>query len=324
MKILVLGGTRFVGRAIVEDALAKGHEVTIVHRGHTGDNLFGTRVETIHADRLQSLEVLTESQWDACIDTCAYFPRAVRMAADALADRVRKYVFISTISVYKDPTPGATENAPVHDEGDPQNEIVDAESYGFLKVLCEREVVRQFGEHSLIVRPGIVVGPHDHTDRFTYWVYRIGAKRRVLVPAERDLHAQWVDVRDLASFVVDGAVGTTSGSYHTVGESVLFHDLLRAIRDELNPESYFIEADLETHGIEPWTDMPLVTSPDDGAFRLDPSKALAAGFTPRPVSETVRDLFNWFLTQGREPIAGMPTDRHLELIEGIMGPGPTD
>ncbi len=314
MKLLVLGGTRFVGRAVVECALDRGHEVTVVHRGQTGDSLFKDRVATIHADRLISLDALKDQSWDACIDTCGYFPRAIRIAAGALKGNVGHYGFISTISVYKDPAPGSTEDAPLIEEGDPENEVIAAESYGYLKVQCEREVVRQFGEGSFLPRPGIVVGPNDHTDRFTYWVHRIATEPRVLVPADKSLFAQWIDARDLGAFAVSGAEKGLAGPHHVVGQPIPLHELLDRIRQVVNPTCEFVEGDLDVLGVQAWVDLPLVTPAGDGAFQLNPAKALAAGLTPRSVEDTVRDLLAWFREQGREPVAGMDRERHAEAL----------
>ncbi len=318
MKLLVLGGTRFVGRAIVEEALARGHSVTVVHRGQTGDAIFGDRVETIHADRLVSLDALKGRTWDACIDTCGYIPRAIRIAGDALKGNVGHYAFISTISVYANRwqtgKPVATEEAPLMEEGDPENEEINGESYGYLKVLCEREVVRQFGDGSFLPRPGIVIGPNDHTDRFTYWVHRIATEPRVLVPSEKGHFAQWIDARDLAAFTVGGVERKLGGAFSVVGQPMPLHELLEEIRRVLNTKCEFVEADLASVGVEPWADLPLVIEAGDTAFQLNPGKALAAGLTPRPVEATVRDLWEWFQTQGREPIAGMSRDLHDDVL----------
>lgn len=194
MHVLVLGGTRFVGRAIVEELLDRGHQVTLANRGQSNDGVFGCRVTTIHLDRLDSLAPLGSGTWDACIDTCAYVPRAVRMVGETLHGRVGRYVLISTISVYADPEPGANEDAPLIEVGDPSNEVVDAQTYGYLKVLCEREAISQFPAQTTVIRPGIVVGPHDPTDRFTYWVHRIATELAVLYPAKESA-AQWIDAR---------------------------------------------------------------------------------------------------------------------------------
>lgn len=310
----MLGGTRFVGRAIVESALEHGHNITLVHRGQTGDDLFSGRVKTFHADRLDSLDVAREGTWDACIDTCAYVPRAIRIAGDALAGRVGKYLLISTISVYKDPIAGSNEGAPLIEEGDPDNEVVDSDSYGFLKVLCERETIARFGGESLLVRPGIVIGPHDPTDRFTYWVSRISRGGKVITPAGPDRPVQWIDARDLGEFCIHGLEQSLSGAYHAIGQPSTLRELLQTARAELNPSVEFIERDLEANGIVPWTDLPLVVEPGYGTFRLDPSKATAAGLRTRDLGESVRDTAAWWSQQGRPLKVGLSDERHDELL----------
>lgn len=317
MDILVLGGTRFVGRTIVETALARNHRVTILHRGNTGPDLFQNKVETILADRLGPLDRLAGRTWDACIDTCAYFPRAVNHAADALAGSIAHYALISTISVYDHPQPGSDENAAVFEQGDPDNEEVTGESYGYLKVLCERAAIERFGVQSLIVRPGIVVGPNDHTDRFTYWPVRISQEPRVIVPGGPDRPLQWIDARDLAAFVVDGVEQQHAGIYHCVGPArpTTLRETLKSIRDHLNPSCQLVDVDLEAAKIEPWTDLPLVVEPEDGLMRLSPARAMHAGLRYRPLAQTIDDLLTWWKAENRELRAGMPAERHREILE---------
>ncbi len=317
MKLLILGGTRFVGRAIVDRALGSGHEVTIVHRGQTNSNVFEGRVESVHADRLDNLDVLKNRRWDACIDTCAYVPRAVRIASDVLGGAVDQYLLISTISVYRDPEPGADEDAPVIEDGDPANEEMTPESYGFLKVLCEREARRCFGERASVVRPGLVVGPRDHTDRFTYWPVRIAQDPRVLTPAGDDRPVQWIDARDLADFVVAGVETSRKGVFHAVGPErpSTLRQMLASMRAELGSTCEFVERDLEALGVQPWTDLPMVVAPNEGISQLSPQRALAAGLSLRPLVETVRDTWSWWRAENRALRTGLSDERHRELTE---------
>lgn len=317
MKLLILGGTRFVGRAIVDRALRAGHEVTIVHRGQTNPSAFEGKVEPLHADRLDNLDLLKGRRWEACIDTCAYVPRAVRIAADALADSVGQYLLISTISVYREPQPGADEDAPVIEDGDPAGEEITPESYGFLKVRCEREAHRCFGERASIVRPGLVVGPQDHTDRFTYWPVRIAKEPHVLTPAGPDRPVQWIDARDLADFVVAGVETNRKGVYHAVGpeQPTTLRQMLASIRSELESTCEFVERDIDALGVQPWTDLPMVVAPDEGISQLSPKRAIAAGLRPRPLAETARDTWTWWKTEDRALRTGLSDERHRELLD---------
>lgn len=317
MKLLILGGTRFVGRAIVDRALSGGHEVTIVHRGQTNAGAFEGKLESIHADRLLNLDHLKGRHWDACIDTCAYVPRAVRIAADALAASVDQYLLISTISVYLEPQPGADEYAPVIEKGDPAGEEITPDSYGFLKVLCEREALRCFGDRVSVVRPGLVVGPRDHTDRFTYWPVRIARDPRVLTPAGPDRPVQWIDARDLADFAVAGVETNRKGVCHAVGPEhpMTLRQMLATIRSELESTCELVERDLEALGVQPWSDLPMVVDPNEGVSQLSPKRAIAAGLTPRPLAETARDTWAWWKTEDRQLRTGLSDERHRELLD---------
>jgi 2'-hydroxyisoflavone reductase len=182
VRLLVLGGTQFVGRALVEAALHGGHEVTLFHRGRTNADLF-PEAEHVLGDRDGGLDLLRGRAWDACLDVCGYVPRVVRQSADLLRGAVGRYVFVSTISVYASLAEPAVEGSPLAELADTAVEEITGETYGGLKVLCEREVERAFGDDALVIRPGFVVGPHDPTGRFTYWAHRAAAGGEMLVPA---------------------------------------------------------------------------------------------------------------------------------------------
>ena len=216
MKLLVLGGTQFVGRAVTEIALERGHELTLFHRGRTNPDLF-PEAEHLHGDRDHDLAALEGRSFDAVVDTSGYVPRAVRASVDALADT--HYVFVSTISVYADFARGPDEESPVHLRGD---------GYGELKAACERELP----EGALIVRPGLIVGPHDPTYRFTYWVDRLARGGDVVAPEPRDAFVQLIDVRDLADWLVRAAEERLGGVFNAVGpaEPLTMHELLETIR----------------------------------------------------------------------------------------------
>ena len=202
MKILVLGGTIFVGRHIVIAAVEKEHEVTIHNRGKSNADLF-PQVEKLIGDGDGELDQLMNRSWDTVIDVNGYLPRLVRESANLLKEAVENYTFISTISVYADfSKPGLNEGSPLAEIEDTTTEVIDGETYGALKVLCEQAVEKSFPGRSLIIRPGFVVGPHDHTDRFTSWLRRISYGGEMLAPGEESVPLQFIDVRDLAEFVI--------------------------------------------------------------------------------------------------------------------------
>lgn len=297
MKFLILGGTQFVGRAIVHCLLNHGHEVTLVHRGKTNPGLFPGAHEII-ADRFD----LTQESWggetyDAVIDVCGYVPRALRIATEALAGRAKHYVFISTISVYDVLQCGDTiseEDAVITLE-DPTVEVINGETYGGLKALCEGELASRWSGTHAIVRPGLIVGPHDHTDRWTTWLMAIArGKRRD--PSRPDQPSQMVDVRDLAAFVVRLASEVITGTYNVVGPAAphTFGQIMDLAQETLNPDAGRETAEF---------DRPLDLGDEpthDAIMRVSAAKALAAGLTLRPLAETMRDTVAWFKSEGRE------------------------
>ena len=217
MKILIIGGTRFLGRHLVNSARARRHEVTLFNRGKTNPNLFW-QVEKIQGDREKDLDQLTGRNWDAVIDTCGYFPRIVRMSAEALKGKVENYVFISSISVYSAFSKiGINESDPVGKIEDETMEEITGESYGPLKALCEKAVQEVFGMDSLVIRPGLIVGPHDPTDRFTYWPVRVARGGSILAPEKPDLPIQIIDARDLADFIIKLIEQNVSGVFNATG-----------------------------------------------------------------------------------------------------------
>lgn len=236
------------------------------------------------------------------------------MTADILAGSVGRYLLISTVSVYKDPATGSDEEAPVIEQGDPENEVIDADTYGFLKVLCEREAVSRFGTGTLLVRPGIVIGPHDPSDRFTYWVAQIGTSAQVVTPAGPDRPVQWIDARDLADFALQALERGLTGAFHVVGTPITLRHMLTTTREALNPACEFIELDLEKEGIQPWVDLPLVVEPGDGTFQLSNARALSAGLRTRSLADSVRDTSAWWARQGRDLKVGLSAERHEALL----------
>ncbi len=301
MRILVIGGTQFVGRHIVEAALAAGDDVTLFHRGRTNPELFA-EAEHRWGDRDRDLSALAAGEWDATVDTSAYVPRQVRTLAAALGRRGGRYVQISSVSAYGGATgPAMTEDAPLAELDDPATEVVDGQTYGGLKALCERAAREAFGSGPIdavsIVRPTYVVGPHDHTGRFTYWIERVARGGQVLAPGPRANPFQVIDARDLAPFVVLLAHGAVHGTFHTVSPAppFSFEDFLTAAVGEVGPPGtrlVWVDADpLAEAGMTP-AELPLWagTDLDRDVSALDPSRAIAAGLRPRPLAQTIREL----------------------------------
>ncbi|MCW5938329.1 MAG: hypothetical protein KF884_07740 [Fimbriimonadaceae bacterium] len=293
MRVLVLGGTQFVGRWFVQAALDKGHQVTLFHRGQTGPGLF-PQAEHVLGDRLESLAPLAGREWDALVDVSAYVPRAVRMAADALKDRVGHCLQVSTVSVYR-PQPGPVdEQSPLATLDDPTTETIDAVTYGGLKALCEDAARRAFPSLS-VVRPTIVVGPHDHTERFDRWVGRLGRNETVTVPVRDDGTAgpfQWIDARDLAAFMLSLVESQRAGTWNGAAPWIPFLEAIERMKAALGSSS-----EVRTVAEAPDRDRDPLVLPPDGAFdalkQVSCQAALAAGLTPRPLEDSTRDTWAW-------------------------------
>jgi len=322
MRLLVIGGTRFVGRHLVEAALAAGAEVTLFHRGSGGCTLF-PEVRHVHGDRDGGLSALGDGSWDAVVDTCGYVPRLVRASAEFLAGRAGHYTFISTISVYSPFTPGLDEISPVAALDDPTTEEVTGETYGGLKVLCEQAAEAAMPGRVLQVRPGIIVGPHDPTDRFTYWVRRIPMGGRVLVPSPPDRPIQFVHAADLGAWVVRMALAGKTGVYNATGPDTphTMEALVRTCRDVGGGNAEFVWVDepfLVREGVGFWRELPLcIEAADRGVFMARVGKALDDGLELRPMVQTVRETLAWDAKRepGTQLAAGLKADREAELLE---------
>ena len=298
MKLLVLGGTKFLGRHIIDSALAEGHEVTTFTRGQTNPDLFPD-VEQLRGDRDGDLSALEERTWDGVVDTSGYVPRIVRMSVELLRDDVQRYVFVSSISAYRDFSGPIDESTPVAELDDPDTEEI-MESYGALKAACERVVEEVFGDRSARVRAGLIVGPHDPTDRFTYWPRRVAAGGEVLAPGDPEAPVQFIDARDLARWLVQLALAGPGGTFNATGplEPLSFRELLERARAAIGSDATFAWTDssrvLDAE-VQPWTELPLWL-PDPayaGMARADISRAVGAGLRFRPLEETVVDTLAW-------------------------------
>jgi len=258
MKVLVLGGTVFLGRHVVEAALARGDEVTIFTRGVTAPDLFPD-VERLQGDRDGDLAALAGREWDAVVDTSGFVPRVVRQSAELLAGAVGVHCFVSSVSVYADFSTSPTEESAVQTLEDPASEDVD-QHYGALKAACENVVVEVLGDRALIVRPGLIVGPHDPSGRFTYWPVRIARAGDVLAPGPPSRSVQIVDARDLAAWILDASERRVTGTYNAVAEPTSFEDLVVTCARVAGAEpsvTWVDEAFLQAEGVIPWTELPL-------------------------------------------------------------------
>lgn len=298
MRILIIGGTAFVGRHITQAALDAGHEVTLFHRGQTGADLFAQATH-LAGDRNQDLSALAGRRFDATIDVCAFFPRQVRSLAAALDGHGGRYVFISSMSVYSDAVPRYyDETAPLAEISDPDATEITVENYGGLKVACERASTELFGPDTTIVRPTYVIGPYDRSYRFGYWVDRLAAGGTVLAPGEPDDPIQVIDGRDQASWIVSLLERSVSGTFQTASPAPPFGfgQMLAAISAEVAPkgtELVWVDSEfLLAQGVD-GNALPLWAEGDSAGLNMNtgsPAAAYAAGLTPRPLRQTVADI----------------------------------
>jgi 2'-hydroxyisoflavone reductase len=319
VRLLVLGGTKFLGRAAVESALAAGHEVTLFNRGQTNPELF-PEAERIHGDRTDpgSRRLLAGREWDAVLDPSGFVPAVVRASAEALADSTPYYLFVSSVSVYADQSRQNDEDGPLAELGDePDDRLTeDYSNYGALKALCEAEAQAVFGERCAVVRPGLIVGPNDPTGRFTYWPHRVARGGEVLAPAPPERQAQFVDVRDLGDWFVELMERRTSGVFNATNEGLPFEDMLDTCREVAGSDATFtwVSSDLlAEQGVGEWMELPLWLHDPQlaGMLEADVSRAVDAGLTFRPLTETVRGTLDEArLADG----VGLTPEREAELL----------
>jgi 2'-hydroxyisoflavone reductase len=291
MRFLVLGGTKFLGRALVEAVLEQGHEAALFNRGLTNAELF-PEVEKLRGDRSGDLSALEGREWDAVLDVAAYFPDEVRRSAETLRGHTSRYVFISSVSVYADQSVPQVEGSTVHELGPGDETDAGPETYGARKAACERIIEDAFGDAALVVRPGLIVGPHDLSGRFTYWPHRIARGGNVLGPGSPGDRVQFVDVRDLAAWIMRATAAGLEGVFNATGETMRFGHLLdecvRVTRSDARV-TWVPSETLLGAGVEEWMGVPLwIVSPGwEAANRVPVDKALAAGLTFRPLAETI-------------------------------------
>lgn len=303
MKIAVVGGTQFVGRHFVDRALRRGHAVTLFHRGKTNPGLF-EEADEVFGDRTEEIERLG-GDFDVAVDTSGYTPSQVRPVVDHLEPRVDRYLFVSTTAVYRDLSkPGVDEDAYLKTLEDPELDELNRSTYGPLKTECEAVVTGAFDHRSLIVRPGVLAGPHDPTDRFTYWACRVADGGEVLAPGPASSPVQLLDARDLAKWLVDCVEEETTGTFNAAGPSISFEAMLEACRSAADSDATFTWVSPEFMNeveIDVPSKMPLWNREYDGRkaglYAVDSSRALARGLSRRPLEETARDVWRWSETR---------------------------
>jgi 2'-hydroxyisoflavone reductase len=323
VRILVLGGTRFAGRAIVETALGRGDTVTMFNRGKSNPGLF-PGVETVIGDRDTDLSPLDGREFDAVIDVACYAPETARLSAEAFRDRTGRYVFVSTVSVYADQstTEAQREDAPLAQLKPDSTDF--AESYGANKALCEAVITEVYGDRALIGRPGLISGPHDPTDRFPYWPRRIARGGRVLVPGEATDLTQVIDARDLAAFLLDGLHRDKNGVYNLTGNPRPFGILLDLCRTATYSDADLVwipSERLVAAGVDPGMGIPLwVGEPGYEAFNdVDSSRAVGAGLSCRSLTDTIRDTLAWDLGRGGPEQEGFDPAEEARLLDELAG-----
>lgn len=327
LRVLIFGGTGFLGPHFVEALQAGGHEVTLFNRGKSNPGLF-KHLETLIGDRDGQLDALKGRDWDVVIDDSGYVPRHVKLTADLLKDHVRQYIFVSSISVYGTfPKPGLNEDDAVATPPDPKVEEVNGQTYAGLKAGCEQVVESTYGARSTIVRPHYVVGPGDSTDRFTYWVARIARGGQVLAPGSPNDPLQYIDVRDLAAFMRRCAEQRPPGRFnactppgaHTIGE------LMETGKRVSGSNATFTWADaafIQANGLMEKGEIPIwlpTSGPRAGALLVSSARAVQQGLRFHDLETTVRDTLEWNNSRPAEQrqklAAGLTPEREAELLK---------
>ncbi|MCL1894716.1 MAG: hypothetical protein FWG02_10895 [Holophagaceae bacterium] len=336
LRILILGGTGYLGPATIEAAQARGHKITMFNRGRTRPELF-PEVEKLHGDRDplkgEGLKALEDGEWDVVIDNSGYYPRMVKASAELLSTRSKHYIYISSISAYKEPNPvNGDETAPLATMSDPAVEEMGAQSenFGPLKALCEKAAETAMPGRTTIVRPGYIVGPDDPTGRFTYWPVKFDKSGEVFVPGDPGDPIQFIDVRDLATWLVKLAEDGTKGVFHATGPAgglkwgQLVDACIQASTANPKPTPFWVNADIVQKHVRPGM-YPIWISPSghyEGFHTWNIQKAVKAGLKFRPVAETVKDTLAWYREQekvenGRTRLAGPNEERDAKLLEAI-------
>lgn len=323
MNLLILGGTIFLGKHIVNAAIEKGHNVTLFNRGQHNPDWF-PELEKIRGDRDGDLTELDGGKFDGVIDTCGYIPRIVKKSAEHLKDKAGHYTFISSISVYDNMSDmNITENSKTGEITDGNVEEMTMENYGPLKVLCENEVTKAFGENASIVRSGLIVGDGDFSDRFTYWIHRIKKGGKVIIPVSKGNNVQFIDVKDLAEWTVKITEEKISGIYNSTGplETLTFNDFVNKCKEFSGSDAEFIYIDekfLLEEEVIPYKDLTLwLPQESAGMNSVNISKAKKAGLKIRPLEQTLKDTVEYDLSRGPDfkLRTGLSDEKERELLE---------
>jgi 2'-hydroxyisoflavone reductase len=322
MKLLILGGTKFLGRYLVASALARSHEVTLFNRGLTNPDLF-PNAERLRGNRDGDFLALKGGKWDAVIDTCGFTSRQVRATAQLLADSVSHYTFISSISVYRDVDQGPRdETFPLEQLPDGAVEdVADSETYGARKGRAEKAAEESMPNRVLTVRPGMIVGPHDPTGRFLYWVRRTSGQRELLAPAPPAAPLQLIDVRDLADWVIRMAEHRRTGIYNATGPAapLTFEGMLQQCQMSGSSDAKVTWVDekfLLKQNVKPWSDLPFwLPQAHQDHFKINCQRSLSSDLAFRPLHETVADIRAWDGTSPHNQAAGIDAQREQELLE---------
>jgi len=333
LKILILGGTAFLGPAFVNVARSRGHEITLFNRGKTNKDLYPDLVK-LRGDRDGDLTALETGTWDVCLDTSGYIPHMVKASTELLKGRVDQYIFISSISVYADfKEKGLNEKSAVGVITDEEiataltMKDVTGLNYGPLKALCEQAASEAFGKKACSIRPGLIVGPRDRSDRFTYWPVRIAKGGEVMVPDKPEIPTQIIDVRDLAEFILGCCEKDINGVFNATSpaEELTMGELFDTCKSVSGSDATFTWVDtdfLEENEVAAWSDMPVwvpLEGDDAGHPYVNIDRALKEGLTFRPISETVRGTLDWWNTVSQERKdkdmrSGLTAEREAELL----------
>ncbi|KON89973.1 NAD-dependent dehydratase [Sporosarcina globispora] len=333
MKVLILGGTRFLGKALAKEGLKRGHDITLFNRGNNKEAF--SEVEQLIGDRDGDVSQLKNRKWDAVLDTCGFAPHQINKIAAMLGDNIEHYTYISSISVYKDWIPlNITEN--YHLQSMPQERLKDVEEgrispyehYGALKVLCEAEAEKYWPGRVLHIRAGLLVGPFDYTDRLPYWVQRVAEGGNIVVPGRPDRPIQLIDVKDIATWVFDMAEKRKTGTFNVTGPDyeLTMEELLCTCQSVTNSNAKFVWADehfVLDHQIQPWTEMP-IWIPEQFPLKgetvpwkmcISVKKALDSGLSFRPLEETIHEVYQWDkVRQDSVRKAGISREKEQELL----------
>lgn len=340
MKVLIIGGTRFLGKALVEEALSRGHEVTLFNRGTNKEEF--PEVEQLIGNRDSDVSFLKKRKWDVVMDTCGFAPHQIKKIADVLGNNIEHYTYISSISVYKDWIPLNIKEDYHLQTKPPEDKLKDVEEgkispyehYGALKVLCEAEAEKHWSGRVLNIRAGLLAGPNDYTDRLPYWIQRVAQGGKVLVPGPPDRPVQLIDVKDIATWVFHMAENRKVGTFNVTGPNydLTIEELLNTCKSVTKSATEFVwveEQFLLEHKVKPWTEIPLwipehspiegETEPWKGTFFISIEKAVNSGLSFRAIEDTIYDVYQWEkVRKDTKRKTGITREREQELLEAWL------